>query len=151
MLVNQETFSVLKQLVQENGSIELPAEGNSMFPFIRKGDKCQFVECIPSLLTKGDVVLFYSSSGQLVGHRFIRSELMNRKCVYFFKGDTNLGLDEPVIEADIIGKLVSVKKRKVYLKAERMHSLMWCKTLMTFPWLSGLLRVYLNKKNQLHQ
>lgn len=150
MLVNKETFSVLKHLVQETGRIELPAEGNSMFPFIQEGDTCQFVQCNPSQLKKGDVVLFYSSSGQLIGHRLIRSELRNSKRYFLFKGDTNLRMDEPVTECDLVGKLAYVRKKKLVLKAERLPSLMWCWILITFPWISGLFRSYLNKKSQLH-
>ncbi len=149
MLVNQETFAVLKHLVQENGSIEIPAKGNSMFPFIQEDDPCQFIACQSSLLKKGDVVLIYTSTSQLVGHRLIRTEWHDDQCYYMFKGDTNLGLDVPVPESAIIGKLVTVKKKWFMLDVEHFPAVVWCRLILCFPFLSGILRHYLNKKSML--
>ncbi len=148
MLVNQETFSVLKQLVQENGSIEIPAKGNSMFPLIQEDDLCQFVECQPSLLKKGDIVLFYSLSGQLVGHRFCGTKCKNKALYYTFKGDTNLGADDPVLDSAIVGKLVYIKKKKFTLHMDHFSSRLWGVVIQSFPFLSGLLRNYLNKQDR---
>ncbi len=148
MLVNQETFSVLKQLVQENGSIEIPAKGNSMFPIIQEDDPCLFTECQPSLLNKGDIALFYTSSGQLVGHRLIRTAWQNGERYYTFKGDTNLGVDIPVVESAVIGKLVHVKKKKFLLDVDHFPAVVWRWVILSFPFLSGVLRQYLNKKSK---
>ncbi len=139
---------MLKQLVQENGSIEIPAKGNSMYPFIQEDDPCLFIECQPSLLKKGDVALFYTSSGQLVGHRLIRTEWQNGQRYYTFKGDTNLGMDVPVVESAIIGKLVHVKKKKVILDVDHIPAVVWRWLILSFPFLSGILRQYLNKKSK---
>ena len=148
MLVNQETFSVLKQLVHENGSIEIPAKGNSMFPFIQEDDPCSFIECQHSLLKKGDVALFYTSSGQLVGHRLIRTQRYDGQRYYTFKGDTNLGMDVPVPESAVIGKLVHVKKKKFILDVDHFPAVAWRWVILSFPFLSGILRQYLNQKSK---
>ncbi|WP_273851287.1 hypothetical protein [Guptibacillus spartinae] len=139
---------MLKQLVQENGSIEIPAKGNSMFPIIQEDDPCLFTECQPSLLNKGDIALFYTSSGQLVGHRLIRTAWQNGERYYTFKGDTNLGVDIPVVESAVIGKLVHVKKKKFLLDVDHFPAVVWRWVILSFPFLSGVLRQYLNKKSK---
>lgn len=125
----------------------MPAEGNSMYPFIREGEVCRFDWCEPSLLKKGDTALFLSASERLVAHRFSHSESRNDWELYVFKGDANLGFDEPIAERQIIGKLTSIQKRHVKLKANGLIARIWGSLVLAFPLLSGLIRTYLNRKH----
>ncbi|MEH7109023.1 MULTISPECIES: hypothetical protein [Bacillaceae] len=144
MLVDHSTLYLLKTSITRDGWLELPAIGNSMFPFIRQGDLCRFSLCDLSTIKKGDVLLFYSQTGRLIAHRFVRKE----HNLYVLKGDTNLGFDQP-IEADrILGKLAQVKKQHVRLSSNHLVLRIWSKTILAFPILSAILRQFLNKKTR---
>lgn len=130
--------------MQRHGWINLPADGNSMFPFIQKGDICKFIVCDPSRLRKGDIVLFQSSNGLLVGHRFYRVMIIDNQIQYQCKGDTNLGTDEPIHREQIIGKLISVQKSWITFDETDVSATVWKKIIVSFPHVSAMLRKYLN-------
>lgn len=130
--------------MQRDGWINLPAHGNSMFPFIQKGDICKFIECEPSSLKKGDIVLFHLSNGHLVGHRLYQVIIIGNQIQYQCKGDTNLGIDEPIRFEQIIGKLTSVQKRWITFEETDVSAFVWKKIIVSFPGVSGMLRKYLN-------
>jgi signal peptidase len=144
MPVNIQTIGVLRQVVQNKGEIELPAQGDSMFPFIREKDVCTFVQCDSSQLKKGDIVLFYSEAGQLIAHRLYDKYQLGNQSFYVFKGDTNFGFDKPVPEQKIIGKLVRIEKEILDIKLGSWYSVGWSKIIISSPIFSSLIRRYLN-------
>lgn len=148
MLMDENTLTFLKRTINKDGWLELPAYGNSMFPFIKQGNICRFVPCEPSLLKLGDVILFYSQAGQLIAHRLVKIKTIHNRPIFLFKGDTNLGLDQPVEEEWIIGKLEHVQKRGKQLTPEHFMANLWGKLILSFPILSGILRKHLNRKFQ---
>lgn len=147
MLVEASTVYLIKKVMGKSGSIDIPADGNSMFPFIKKGNICTFEVVDPNLLKKGDIALFESSSGLLVAHRFIQAKSVAEKQYYIFKGDTNLGSDIPVQKDRIIGKLSIIQKNKMKINVKDLPALLYGKLILSLPILSGLLRSYLNRKN----
>ncbi|MEH7304666.1 hypothetical protein [Neobacillus drentensis] len=149
MLIDIHTFTLLKKAINKDGWLELPASGNSMFPFIQQGNTCRFVPCKPSLLNKGDIILYYSQTGQLIAHRFVESKKVKDRSLFLLKGDTNLGFDQPIEEHWILGKLVSVKKKQVVITSDHVLSRFWGEFILSYPILSGILRNYLNKKLKL--
>ncbi|MDQ0198765.1 S24/S26 family peptidase [Neobacillus ginsengisoli] len=147
MLIDDNTFKLLRNAIKKDGWLELPSYGNSMFPFIQQGNKCKFIPCEPSLLKKGDVILFYSQAGQLIAHRFVEIK-GNKQPLFLFKGDTNLGFDQLIGEERILGKLVSVQKQRFKITPEHLIVNLWGKLILSFPALSGILRKYLNRNVQ---
>lgn len=145
MPIEKETARLVQSVVKRSGSIELPAQGDSMFPLIQEGDTCRFRSCLPSSLKKGDIVLFCSSDEKLVAHRLSHTMSLNQQIRFFFKGDTNLGFDEPVSQNQIIGKLVFIQKENMKVRANNPLAYMWGKLIFLIPGLSGLLRSYLNQ------
>lgn len=143
MHIEKEAAYLIKRKMQTAGYIDLPAEGTSMYPFIHPGDLCRFLLCEPYLLKRGDVVLYYSRGQRLVAHRFSH---MNGDD-FLFKGDTNLGFDEPVEEELILGRLTWVQSKKKK-EAENFISIVWGKLILNFPILPELLRNRLNKKEE---
>ncbi|MEX2461055.1 MAG: signal peptidase I [Paenibacillaceae bacterium] len=139
----QLIFNVMEQY----GGIDLPAQGNSMFPYIREGDICRFNFCDGLPLKRGDIVLFHSSSEHLIAHRLYQLKSIDNQLYYVFKGDTNFGLDEPVREDQLIGKLICVQKGKIVLLEAGLTAKVWSKMILTLPVLTLLLRMYLNRKN----
>jgi signal peptidase I len=148
MLIDSLTFTLLKNKVQSDGYIDLPAYGNSMFPFIRKGNLCRFTLLDSPKLIKGDVVLFHSVSGQLVAHRLSNTKELDGKQVFILKGDTNLGFDQPVKEHQIIGVLAYVQKGDRRIHTKGLSASFWGWLILSIPILSEWLRIYINKKEQ---
>ncbi|MDR6121925.1 signal peptidase [Bacillus sp. SLBN-46] len=149
MLIDEPIFKLLKQAINKDGWIELPAFGNSMFPYIRSDDVCRFSPCDSSQLKKGDVVLVQLQTGQLIAHRLVKKQIVNYQHVFILKGDTNLGFDKPIEEGQILGKLVDVKKQHIHLSPDHFIMRLWGGMILTFPVLSSILRKYLNRKLKL--
>lgn len=104
-------FSGIKYLLQKQGWVDIPSSGVSMYPLIKEGDICRFIPLGSKELKKGDVVLFVSNQGQLIGHRYYENFVENGVLYYVCKGDTNISVDSPVLTSQLIGKLVCIKKR----------------------------------------
>jgi signal peptidase I len=149
MLLDSKTFLFLKTKVQSDGYIDLPAYGNSMFPFIRKGDLCRFTLADPSRLKKGDIVLYHTIPGQLVAHRLSNTKELDGNRLYILKGDTNLGFDQPVKEQQILGVLAFVEKGKQRIHTWSFSASFWGWLILSVPILSEWLRNYINKKQQI--
>jgi signal peptidase I len=135
MPFNKHTIDLIDQAMKKKGWIDLPAQGTSMYPLIKRGDICRFTSCEPSSIRKGDIILYRSKSGSLVAHRFYQLRHMGHEVQYIFKGDTNLGLDEPVTQDQIIGKMMT-----------NFSADIWSGIILSFPFLSKILRIYLNRK-----
>lgn len=141
-----ETLHLIRGVVKRKGWIDLPSYGTSMFPLIREDDVCRFVSCGPADLQRGDVVLFVTAAGQLVAHRFYRTEWIHNKAHYLCKGDTNLGFDEPVSDERIIGRLAYIQKKNRRIQTNRLIFDVWGRLVVSIPHISWLLRMYLNRK-----
>lgn len=144
MLFDRETIELFKKVVEKDGFIQLPAEGNSMFPLIRNNDLCRFELYDPMQLKKGDIILFYSQTSQLVSHRFYYVKKIDDINHFIFKGDSNLGFDQPVKDEQLIGKLTMIEKKCSKVSMNDFSLILWKKLIVTFPMLSGLLRKYIN-------
>ncbi|WHY85179.1 signal peptidase I [Neobacillus novalis] len=146
MLIDHNTFTLLKSAIKKHGWLELPAYGNSMFPFIEQGNLCRFAPCEPFQLKKGDVILFYSQAGQLIAHRFVKIKRIDIQLLFLLKGDTNLCFDQPIGEDRILGKLDSIQKQHKKVTSDHFIAYIWGKVILTFPAFSVILRKYLNRK-----
>lgn len=148
MQINSQASSFIREVIHNNGCLELPAEGTSMYPIIQNGDICRFIRCDISQIKRGDIVLFQNDANHLLCHRFIKSQIQNNQVEYVFKGDTNYGQDEPIHEKRIIGKLVYIKKGKVNISATNIFLLLFGKIVLHVPLITIILRMYVNKKGQ---
>ena len=138
MLMDEQTVQTLKLIVQKKGMVRLPASGKSMYPLIQQGDICEFVQIDPQAIEKGDIILFITE-GQLVAHRFFQKNQEHR-CL--FKGDANLGFDQPVSDEQLIGKLVKIKRKDKTISLNSLIPAVWGKLIGAFPFISMLI----NKK-----
>lgn len=143
MQAKQEIIDLLKHSLNKNGWIDLPAKGVSMFPFIREGNICRFILQEPALLKKGEIVLFTSSSNQLIAHRLCSSFFVNGEQYFLFKGDSNLGFDELVKANQIIGKLSLIQSKRV--QSHNFFANLYGRLILSAPILSRLFRIYLDK------
>lgn len=140
---------LLKQILNDAGRVEIPSAGCSMYPFIKEGNICGFRKFEWCELKKGDVVLFISSNGDLVGHRFVCSVLREGQCLLIFKGDTNLASDEPVTCENVIAKLQYVKKRYWVINAEGRISRLWAEIISSSKFITSTLHRFLRLINLL--
>lgn len=145
MQVKSSEIVMLSNLLRKYGTIDLPSKGMSMYPFIKEDDICSFSIYNPSLLKKGDVVLFFLSNGQLVAHRFYKSTFMNNEQYFIFKGDTNLTFDEPVKADQILGKLTNIYRKNKSKNITSLKNICWTQMIITMPSISYFLQVYLSK------
>jgi signal peptidase len=145
MQVNLNASYLIKEIMRKQGWIDLPAEGTSMYPLIKKGNICRFVSCEAMKLKKGEIILFQTSSGSLVAHRFLSTEWKDKQVKYLLKGDTNFGFDEAINYDQIIGKLTSIKKAKYRLRLPSLSANIWSQMILLFPIISFFLRSYLNR------
>jgi signal peptidase len=145
MQANLNASYLIKEIMRKQGWIDLPAEGTSMYPLIKKGNICRFVSCEAMKLKKGEIILFQTSSGSLVAHRFLATEWKDKQVKYLLKGDTNFGLDEAINYDQIIGKLTSIKKAKYRLRLPSLSVNIWSQMILMFPIISFFLRSYLNR------
>lgn len=143
MWIDEQTAFLLKNTIGQEGWIELPSFGKSMFPLIRQGEVCRFAPVQSSTVKKGDILLFYTDSYQLVAHRFLKKEVIDGKLVFIFKGDSNLGYDEPIPEEQILGQLTAIFKKNKTVHAGNVLLFLWGKLLMNLPVLSLVLQKYL--------
>lgn len=150
MIFDEKSTELIKRTLHKNGWIDLPATGDSMFPLIKKEELCRFIPCNPHTLGKGDIVLFWTGDGRLVAHRFYYIKMVEGEPYFLFKGDTNLGFDEPISEGQIIGKLEFIQKNERIVKVAELQPYLWGKLILTFPILSRLLRTYLNRKSHVY-
>ena len=147
MLFDKATIELLKRTLLKDGYINLPARGESMFPLIKHSDICRFCQLDHISLQKGDIVLYWAESGQLVAHRFIKTEYLQGELQYIFKGDTNLGFDLPVNRDRLIGKLEFIQRGNKKIMINEFFIYLWGNLILFSPVISGLLRNYLKKRN----
>lgn len=142
MQIDQDTLTLFKHVIKKEGWIELPSSGNSMFPIIKEGNICRFSSCTPGAIKKGDIILFYTLQGQLIAHRFYKTD----RTLYYFKGDTNLGFDEPIESRQILGRLEAIYKKSRKVLPETLIPTLWGKIILSFPYISSILQRYLNRR-----
>ncbi|RLQ96271.1 S24/S26 family peptidase [Falsibacillus albus] len=143
MLVDQSTVLLLKDVIQKEGKIRLPASGSSMYPFIQQGDMCQFVYVQQHEWKKGDILLFFSESLRLVAHRYYGKH--HDKLL--FKGDSNLGFDPPIKPEQVIGKLSVIEKKGKHIEINVAAAQLWKNIILYFPMISSMLRFFINHRN----
>ncbi|WP_167052019.1 S24/S26 family peptidase [Paenibacillus aceris] len=117
-----------------------------MYPFIKKGDICRFVLTETERIKKGDIILFRTSNGNFVAHRFCRLVTRSQQLHYLCKGDTNLAHDEVIALDQVIGKLTWIERNGRIIHVTDLAAYVWGRVVLTFPLTSLLLRFYLNRR-----
>ncbi|MFC5703475.1 S24/S26 family peptidase [Cohnella faecalis] len=135
----------IRQLIRSRGSLELPAHGKSMYPYLKEGQVCRFVP--PSRLRVGEVILFVSRQGQLVGHRYHRELSPGCSPSILCKGDSNRNWDEPISPEQIVGRLAAVRNDNARVRrADSFVSFLWGRLIVAIPSLSFVIRLGMNIK-----
>lgn len=78
----------------------------SMSPSLRPGDIAFVVKAPVESLRVGDVIQYVTGSGMVIVHRLVQIEGTPGHLVLVTKGDANSAPDDPIIESQVIGKVV---------------------------------------------
>jgi signal peptidase I len=100
----------------------LSIQGSSMWPLLRPGDQV-LVDCTPIDIRIGDIVVFQSQPREgdaqfiscrsfLIVHRVIRRMDSAKGSMYITMGDNMSCCDTPVSMAQIIGRVVCIRRGK---------------------------------------
>jgi signal peptidase I len=148
----EENFLItnINRLIKKKGWIDIPSSGVSMYPLIKEGDVCRFIPIkSDNFFKKGEIILYISDEGQLVGHRYIQSIFEKSILYHVMKGDTNVFWDQPVENSQIIGKLEIIKKKKIHLRTQGIISKLWGSIVFALPALPRYCKHYLSLKRRL--
>jgi signal peptidase len=86
------------------------ANGRSMNPTVREGEKIIVAPVAPSQLRVGDIVLYRNHRG-VIAHRVVTIEKREGDArVFILRGDASRSCDAPVESRQILGKVVSVER-----------------------------------------
>jgi signal peptidase I len=139
-------FLLMKRAIHANGSIEIAAQGSSMFPFIREGNICRFRLAEKKSFSKGDIILFRSDNGHLIAHRLLSVIHRDEECLYSCRGDTNVGYDKLIRFEQVLGVLYSIRKEGKDILMSDLFVSIWTKAIVTLPFLSKVLNRYISRK-----
>jgi len=142
----------IRHQLKQQGYAEVPSHGVSMFPMIRTGNICRFEPYEENSLRVGDILLYYSSRGVLVGHRYYRQiQDDNGQVLFICQGDSQPQEDPPFRREQIVGKLVSVRKKRVELRADGALLSAWRRMIVMLPQLIIVIHWYLRAARKLRR
>ncbi len=103
------------ELLRAGQSVRFSAAGNSMHPTIQRGDLLIIEPCHPRDLAVGDIIL-YKDGRRLFAHRIIRIQSPRSGACgatrFVLRGDFRFHPDPPVTASQILGKIISVERKK---------------------------------------
>ncbi|SDC02348.1 signal peptidase, endoplasmic reticulum-type [Paenibacillus sp. UNCCL117] len=136
-------------MLASKGYVDIPSHGVSMFPLIRTGNICRFEPFSAERLQAGDILLYLSDKGVLVGHRYCRQTRENGRTLFICKGDSQDYDDPPLTSEQLLGRLVSIRKGRVELRADGLLLAGWGKIIIRLPLLSTGIHWYLRAARKL--
>lgn len=83
------------------------ANGNSMYPIIKDGDRLTIVKNIKKI-SIDDIVLFYGTDKKMYVHRVIKIFFCGGVSFVITKGDNSLYPDTPIKLSHIVGVVVDI-------------------------------------------
>jgi signal peptidase I len=101
-----DTLQLTRRILNSRGYIRIPSRGISMTPAIKSGDICHF-EPLNGIdeARIGDVLLYVSQEGELIGHRFLGTIQRNGETLVVCKGDYNRNPDAPIPPDRVVGRM----------------------------------------------
>ncbi len=115
--VNKSVLDFVECLLDNQHSLSIRMNGNSMYPALKNSDKGNVEKCNPDELKNGDIIVF-RSNGKLIAHRLIKTDKRNN--TFISRGDKNTFEDTPFTAEKLIGKITSFERNK---KLKRTNSL----------------------------
>lgn len=139
-------------LLREGKSIYVNAWGGSMYPFVKSGDRIRIVPIDKRKIKIGDIIIVNMRAQKgpwFFAHRVVKIVEYDGKTIYFTKGDFHKkGLDAPVPEKLIVGKITQIIRRGVEIDLEhplwRYFNSVIAKVSLSYPRILPSLSRYIN-------
>lgn len=146
---NLEYASLFQELLNKDIILRIKVTGESMKPFLKDGDIVIIKKACSKEINIGDLILFRNNNGFTVLHRVISRKRNHKgKIEFTTKGDRLISSDEPIIEENVLGKVVKIEKHfndKV-IKSINLESSIW-KTLNCLIVIFSLLKTRFLKQH----
>ncbi|WP_159882588.1 S24/S26 family peptidase [Paenibacillus puerhi] len=139
----------IRRVLASQGYVDIPSHGVSMFPLIRTGNICRFEPFSPEYLRVGDILLYVSDNGVLVGHRYHRQVEDRGQVRFICKGDSQEQDDPPLRKEQLIGRMISIRKGSVELRVDGLLLAGWGKIMIRLPFVSTCIHLYLRAVRKL--
>lgn len=137
---------MMSAAIKRTGKIELPSVGISMYPLIKEGNVSTFTTVRREELKVGDICLFMTIKGPLIGHRLHEVKQDGVQELFIFKGDTCFEPDDPVPFASIIGRWSGVRRNNRFLPANHWKSKLLTALSLHVPKWYKVIRWYAERK-----
>ncbi len=120
----KEIYPVIKEKIDNGGTVKLPITGVSMRPLLIWGrDSVDIVQCKDP--KKGDIIFYLRDNGQFVLHRIVGFDEKG----YILCGDNQCNLEYGIQDRHIIGVVNSItRKGKTFNMTNvpyRIYSIFW--------------------------
>jgi signal peptidase I len=91
-------------------SLRIRATGRSMVPFLRGGEIVTIKKVPCASLRIGDLIFFKNRESSLLLHRIVKKQRTGNGLVFQTKGDAVSGVDDPVREHKILGRVCTIER-----------------------------------------
>ncbi len=103
------THDIAIALLMKNQTVRVCLTGNCMKPFLRDNDLITIQPVEAGQLICGDVTV-YRCNRELKVHRFLKMRSINGGNYSIIKADRRFRPDKPVPDADILGKVIEIRR-----------------------------------------
>jgi len=103
-------LALFEEVLASGAELRVRVTGRSMASTLRAGDVVTIRSTAPGLLRKGDLVLVKNSQDAPVLHRLIKTSGPEDARLFHTKADAIRGLDEPVPENRVLGKVCRAER-----------------------------------------
>lgn len=97
-----------EEVLEKEGELFFTNVGYSMYPLIRQREDILHIVKATDY-KKGDIILYKSDVDHYVLHRILK--IKNKKQLIICAGDYNYFKDKPIAFDQVLGKLISIKKK----------------------------------------
>jgi signal peptidase I len=121
-----DTLKLYEEILNSGLCLRMKVTGRSMAPFLNGGEILTIRKEPGSSLHVGDLIFFKTRYGSLLLHRIIKKKKKDM-VIFRTKGDAVKGIDEPVFEYDVLGKVYIIEKNISGMGTKRvnMESRFW--------------------------
>ena len=95
-----------EEVLEKDGELFFTNVGYSMYPLIREREDILHIK-VSDTYKKGDIILFKSNVDHYVLHRILKI----KKDKIITAGDYNYFKDQPITKEQVLGLLISIKKK----------------------------------------
>ncbi|MBE7020288.1 MAG: helix-turn-helix transcriptional regulator [Ruminococcaceae bacterium] len=121
----RELIPFITEMIRNNKKVQLTVTGNSMFPLLTHLRDSVTVKGSDNY-KKYDIILYVRNNGDLILHRIVKV----KKGIYYLCGDNQTVIEYPIYKDQIIGKVVSVKRKDKDFDINNiiycLYSFFWC-------------------------